>query len=237
MPQDPSDIGLEPDATESIAVPGLAAAALTGATPQVAENGNDSAMSAPVDTADEIPAAQISTERRPLRSPDGLDLAASAEALARVALAQDDPVAALDEGMDALAEVLADRDLARRQDETARRLEAGRDADFHQAYRHARWHRVGELIDLGYNLDQAVAIADANEAEIRARAAATGGAADEIIYRYAVMHGYRPQRPPVPPRTQPTPQPSALERLAAMSDEEFAQATRGERWQRLHRPS
>lgn len=181
------------------------------------------------------------------------EIAASVSVLAQVALQQEDPVAALEEGMEALAEALAERDLAVQEQELAEQaaleLKEVRQADFRGAYRHARLHRVGELVDLGYSLDHAVAITDANEADIRARASAAGGSLEEVIYRYALMHGYRPQGREPRARSRPdgagdphharqgrrVSQPSPWEQLATMNDEEFAKATDGERWHRLHR--
>lgn len=172
------------------------------------------------------------------------DMAGAIETLVRVALEMDDPVAALEEGMESLAEALAARDRAEHE-----RQQAAEElwVDQQAAYRHARFHRVGELIDVGYGLDQAVAITDANEAEIRARAAAAGSDPMETIYRYAVLNGYQGLRstPPigsaqsrstaedlVADSDDPT---HHLAALAGLSDEAFTEATKGDRWQKLLR--
>ncbi|HWA49758.1 MAG TPA: hypothetical protein VG742_15910 [Dongiaceae bacterium] len=170
------------------------------------------------------------------------ELASAVNALAQVALQMDDPVQALEDGVDALAEALVARQLAAQQESEReqllhRRQEAGL-ADLREAYRHARLHRVGDLVDVGYSLDQATAITDANEAEIRRRSQAAGRDPNAVIYEYAIRHGYRPRltqgsvrRPAaVSARRSVT---TALERLASLSDDEFAEATRGDRWERL----
>jgi hypothetical protein len=174
----------------------------------------------------------------PVTYGDQDEISANIEILARVALEQDDPVSALEEGATALAEMLALRD---REREGTRQLTQARDADLRDAYAHARLHRVGELVDMGYSLDQAIPIANTDEREIRMRAAQAGLDGAEIIYRYAILHGYQPQtasqsrmrgtagridRLTLQRRTQ-------LEALATMGDEEFAAATRGARWQEL----
>jgi hypothetical protein len=172
------------------------------------------------------------------------EIAGAIETLVRVALDMDDPVAALDEGVESLAEALAARDAAEHErQEAAEELWVDRQA----AYRHARFHRVGELIDAGYGLDQAVAITNANEAEILVRAAEAGSDPMEAIYRYAVLNGYPAHHAMLPTaRSQsrsiagdsgaagddPTPHLAALARL---SDEAFAEATKGDRWQKLLR--
>jgi len=163
--------------------------------------------------------------------------------LVGVALEMDDPVAALEEGAETLAEALAAREAA-----TQERLQAARERqiDEQAAYRHARLHRVSELIDVGHSLDQAVAITNANEADIRARAAAAGRNPMEPIYEYAVLNGYRSAPRPssgpsrghgparaMPPRRPAGQNPSALTALADMSDDDFAEATKGNRWQEL----
>jgi hypothetical protein len=182
------------------------------------------------------------------------EIAASVELLAQVALQQDDPVAALEEGAEVLAQMLAERDLAAQErhwaEEAARDRQEVLQVEFQQAYRHARLHRVGELVDLGYSLDQAVVVTNANEADIRQRALAAGRDPAEVILRYAVLHGYRPQRsaPPARPeagrrsamatggaRDLAERRPTTLESLAAMSDSDFAKATSGDKWQRLLR--
>jgi hypothetical protein len=157
-------------------------------------------------------------------------------ALVGVALEMDDPVTALEEGAESLAEALTAREIAA-QDQ--HRSAQERQVDEQAAYRHARFHRVAELIDTGYSLDHAIAITNANEAEIRARAVATGRDPMEPIYRYAVLNGYqgvRPERSGHVTRYQhaaverPS---SAMEALAQLNDEAFAEATKGDRWQRL----
>lgn len=171
------------------------------------------------------------------------DVAESVRYLAEIALQLDDPVTGLDEGADALAEALAERDLAiseqRQHEAVMQQMRQAQAADFELAYRHARLHRVGELIDLGYSLDQAVAVTSANEAEVRSRALAAGRNPEAAIYQYAMMHGYRPQvsavaRPQrAAAREGSHSRGSIMERLAEMSDEDFAVATSGENWQRL----
>jgi hypothetical protein len=170
------------------------------------------------------------------------EMAGAIETLVRVALEMDDPVAALEEGMESLAEALAARDLAQQEwQQAAEELWVDRQA----AYRHARFHRVNELIDVGYGLDQAVAVTNANEAEIRERAAAAGSDPMEAIYRYAVLNGYQGYRS-MPSmaglRSRSTAEePDAagddpshhLAALAGLSDEAFAEATKGDRWQKL----
>lgn len=171
----------------------------------------------------------------------GKEVEGAIEALVSMALRADDPVSALEEGVDSLTEALAARKVA-----TDEALRAARDrlVDEQAAYRHARFHRVSELIDLGYSLDQAVAITNGNEAEIAARAAATGRHPMEPIYEYAVRNGYRPFQPIVtkdrssqggPAASTRERSPSVLAALAQMSDEAFAEATKGDRWQRLLR--
>ncbi len=180
------------------------------------------------------------------------EIAAAVGVLTQIALQLEDPVSALDEGAEALAEMLAARDaeIERRHQAAAgaARVNARR-AEFEGAYRHARLHRVGELVDLGYQLDQAVAITNANEADIRSRALAAGRDPSGVIYRYALLHGYKPRSArghdchPASRETSVTAKPRSaggadrripeLEALAAMSDEEFGRATRGDRWQRL----
>ena len=175
--------------------------------------------------------------------PDG-EIAGAIETLVRVALDMDDPVTALDEGMESLAEALAARDAAERErQQAAAELWVDRQA----AYRHARFHRVSELIDAGYGLDQAVAITNANDAEIRARAAEAGSDPMETIYRYAVLNGYSGHHA-TPPIAEPQSRSRAvnpsgasadpthhLAALARLSDEAFAEATKGDRWQKLLR--
>ena len=174
--------------------------------------------------------------------PDG-EIAGAIETLVRVALDMDDPVTALDEGMESLAEALAARDAAERErQQAAKELWIDRQA----AYRHARFHRVSELIDAGYGLDQAVAITNANDAEIRARAAEAGSDPMEAVYRYAVLNGY-PGHHGMPPTAGPQPRLRAvsgaasddpahhLAALALLSDEAFGEATKGDRWEKLLR--
>jgi hypothetical protein len=165
--------------------------------------------------------------------------------LVNLALEADDPVAALDEGAESLADALVARDAAAEQSLQAA-LE--QEIEFEGAYRHARLHRVTELIDVGYSLDQAVAITNANEVEIRARALASGRNPMELIHQYAVLNGYqgvRPSGPASAPRRVPPgvmtrgeqgdSRLSAMQALVALSDDAFAEATQGERWQKLMR--
>ncbi len=174
------------------------------------------------------------------------ELASAVNMLAQVAMQMDDPVQALEDGVDALAEALVERQFAAQQQEhdgeaMRRREEAGL-AELQNAYRHARLHRIGELIDVGYDLDRAIAITNANEAEMHQRSLAAGRDPRAVIYEYAVRHGYRPTQARSARRTEgkanPRPamnhrQPTTMERLAGLSDEEFAQATAGDRWERL----
>ncbi len=170
------------------------------------------------------------------------ELASAVNMLAQVALQMEDPVQALEDGVDALAEALLARHSAAQREGEERQLqqrqqEAGL-ADMRNAYRHARMHRVGELVDVGYSLDQAIAITDANEAEIRERSQSAGRNPNAVIYEYAIRHGYRP-RPASPENKGPAaraakpPAVNALERLASLPDDAFAEATRGDRWERL----
>jgi len=164
------------------------------------------------------------------------------ETLVEVALEATDPVGALEEGAETLAEALAMRDLTARDEQLAT---SARQVDQHAAYRHARFHRVSELMGVGYDLDQAVAITNANEEEIRNRAIAAGRDPMEPIYRYAVLNGYRgvPRARAGmgygPPGTTSTAasrahrSASIIEALSGLNDQEFADATKGERWQRL----
>ena len=170
------------------------------------------------------------------------EMAGAIETLVRVALEMDDPVAALEEGADSLAEALAERDAM-----IQARLAAAREQhiDEQAAYRHARLHRVSELIDVGYGVDAAISITNANEAEVRARSLAMGRNPMEAIYQYAVRNGYRGRRPyldepsagrqhsPAPPRAE---RQSPMAALAQLSEEAFAEATKGDRWQRLMQP-
>lgn len=169
----------------------------------------------------------------------GGGIADAVNALVGISLEMDDPVKALEDGAESLAEALAARDIAAQEQ---RRVTQERWIDEQAACRHARFHRVAELMDVGYALDQAVAITNANEADIRARAAAAGRDPMEAIYRYAMLNGYRG----VPPeRQRPTTHnrpagtnvrgghSSTMEALAQLSDEAFEEATSGERWQRL----
>src|SRR5688572_5485739 len=173
------------------------------------------------------------------------EIASAIETLVRVALEMDDPVAALEEGAESLAEALAERDVA-----VQARLEEARErqVDEQAAYRHARFHRVSELIDIGYGVDDAISITNANEAEIRARALAMGRNPMEPIYQYAVHNGYRGTRlpmagspvsrgsPATPMREDRIDRSSSASALAQMNDEAFAEATKGDRWQKLMRP-
>jgi hypothetical protein len=171
------------------------------------------------------------------------EVAGAIETLVRVALEMDDPVTALEEGVESLAEALAARDVA---EQEWRQAAEEHWVDQQAAYRHARFHRVNELIDAGYGLDQAVAITNANEMEIRARAAEAGSDPMEAIYRYAVLNGYQGdlmQPVDVSEQRSTAKEPGIgsddaaqrLAALAALSDEAFAEATKGERWQRLLR--
>jgi hypothetical protein len=169
------------------------------------------------------------------------DIAGAISTLANVALDMDDPVRGLEEGVENLAEALVARDIA----VGDHRLAAHeREVDERVAYRHARFHRVAELIDTGYSLDQAVAIANANEAEVRARAMAIGRNPLEPIYQYAVRNGYCSSRPASPISMTGSQtlvaaakhtgvNPHAVEALARLSDEAFVEATKGDRWQKL----
>lgn len=198
-----------------------------------------------LDKAVQTVADELSRHSAPEFAPDNAgpdaEIAGAIETLVRVALEMDDPVAALDEGMESLAEALAARDLAEHE-----RQRAAEElwVDQQAAYRHARLHRVGELIDAGYGLDQAVAVTNANEAEIRVRAAEAGSDPREAIYRYAVLNGYQGHRsmPPIAvPQSRTAEEPGAasddpshhLAALARLSDEAFAEATKGDRWQKL----
>lgn len=172
------------------------------------------------------------------------EVAGAIETLVRVALEMDDPVAALEEGAESLAEALAARDAAEQE-----WLQAAEEMQLDQqaAYRHARFHRVSELIDVGYSLDQAVAITDADEADIRARATAAGRNPMEPIYQYAILNGYQGMRSaqasPIVEHERPLPRRShdaggsspSMEILAQLSEKAFAEATRGDRWQALMR--
>lgn len=170
------------------------------------------------------------------------EMAGAIETLVRVALEMDDPVTALDEGMESLADALAARDVAEQEwKQAAEELWTDQQA----AYQHARFHRVSELIDAGYGLDQAVAITNANEADIRARAADAGRDPMEAIYRYAVLNGYQGYRPvqPMASLSRPAVEPGRagndpaqnLAALADLNDEAFAEATKGDRWEKLLR--
>jgi hypothetical protein len=172
----------------------------------------------------------------------GEEIAGAIETLVRVALDMDDPVAALEEGAESLAEALAERDVA-----AEAQLEAARErqGDEQAAYRHARFHRVSELIDIGYSVDDAIRITNANEAEIRARALTMGRNPMEPIYEYAVRNGYRGTHSPMERRpadrrraatlVRENGRSSPLAALAELSDEAFAEATRGDRWHTLMR--
>jgi hypothetical protein len=171
-------------------------------------------------------------------------IAGAIETLVRVALEMDDPVAALEEGAESLAEALTARDLARQE---GQRVAEEQWVDQQAAYQHARFHRVSELVDAGYSLDQAVAITNTNEAEIRARAAAAGSDPMEAIYRYALLNGYQGRRPAPNAMTQnehgltehdgrsgdPV---QELADLVQLNDEAFAEATKDGRWLILMRP-
>lgn len=195
----------------------------------------------------------LAAQPAPATSVGSREIAAAVDVLTQIALQLDDPVSALEEGAEALAEALAARDAAIERQDHAAAADAAqasmRRAEFEDAYRHARMHRVGELVDLGYQLDQAVAITNANEADIRERALAAGRDPAGVIYHYALLHGYLPRSArrrgshPASEGTFPatkTRSPnssgrrfSELEALAAMSEEEFGRVTKGDRWQRL----
>lgn len=171
------------------------------------------------------------------------EMAGAIETLVRVALEMDDPVAALEEGAESLAEALSVRDMA---EQERQRAADEQWADQQAAYQHARFHRVSELVDVGYSLDQAVAITNANEADIRIRAAASGSDPMEAIYRYAVLNGYQgrgstrdsiPLGEGVPAEHGGKSRDPARElaHLAQLNDEAFAEATRGDRWRMLMR--
>jgi hypothetical protein len=173
------------------------------------------------------------------------EIAGAIETLVRVALEMDDPVAALEEGTETLAEALTERDAA-----AQARFEAARKQHIDQqaAYRHARFHRVSELIDIGYGVDDAIGITNANEADIRARALAMGRDPMDPIYEYAVRNGYRglhlsgkrlpndQEHLPGPRMEDGVNRSNSLAMLVQLNDEAFAEATKGDRWQRLMRP-
>ncbi len=195
-------------------------------------------------TPDEIDRSRRVPSDRAPPSDAGAQMDAAVDILARVVLEADDPVEALDQGAEALAEALAARDMAAKEQ---RRAAQERRIHEQGAYRHARFHRVTELIDLGYSLDQAVAITNANEAEIRTRAAAAGHDPMELIYQHATRNGYQGIRAPLPELPEGRragaaatqdhrgSQAPTLEVLAAMSDEDFAETTKGARWEKLLR--
>jgi hypothetical protein len=200
-----------------------------------------------LDTAVQAVALELGRRSDPGEDPAGAttpsEIEAAIETLVNVALDADDPVAALEEGADSLAEALAARDAAA---EEWLRAASERQAGLQGAYQHARLHRVMELMDVGYDLDQAVAITNTNEAQIRARAIAAGRHPMEPIYDYAVLNGYRstePGRPETKARDDSVPatlssggrQASTMETLVHLTDEAFAEATRGDRWERLMR--
>jgi len=136
--------------------------------------------------------------------------------------------------------------------------------DFLAAYEHARSERMVELIALGYRPEEAVAITFDNEMQVIRNAYASGRNPAQVIYDYAVQRGYqgaRPQAPTARPvqggmteadkvalaargQARSKSLSSAgggavatltLEALAGMTDAEFAEATKGNRWQRLLR--
>ena len=158
-------------------------------------------LNAAVDDADPVAGLDRAIEdiaselsRMPISDSNTFDPADSQSSIADaigvlvdIALEMDDPVAALEEGIDTLADALAARDAAmqaQQQAITAQYL------DHQAAYQYARFHRVGELVDLGYGLDEAVAITNTDEARIQARAKANGRHPMESIYRYAMLNGY-----------------------------------------------
>jgi hypothetical protein len=86
-------------------------------------------------------------------------------------------------------------------------------------------------------VDQAIEITNANEGEIRTRAAAAGRDPMDVIHDYAARNGYRRQvsQGGVGGRGG-TDHAGAVEPMAAlatMSDEAFAEATKGDAWRRL----
>lgn len=178
------------------------------------------------------------------RADAGEEIGRAIETLVSVALEADDPVSALEEGADSLAQALAARDDAAEQWHQAAQEQ---EIELEGAYRHARLHRVTELMDVGYSLDLAVAITNANEADVRARAIAAGRNPMEPIYEYAVLNGYRgvePDRSTGEAHGRPSrPSPvkdadrsvSAVQALARLSDQAFAEATKGDRWEALMR--
>lgn len=214
----------------------------------VLAQGRDQSDLTPDFNAEASDGAVLSQENgRRIAFADQSELDSAVGKLAQIALQMDDPVQALEEGAEALAEALVAREMAERQqqqlDQALHRQHEAQLAEFQQAYRHARLHRVSELVDVGYGLDQAVALTNANEAEIRQRAVMAGRDPNAVIYEYAVRHGYRPRPARDDGRFKRDRHPSArsaagqpvtvLERLAALNDEEFAQATQGDRWERL----
>lgn len=135
--------------------------------------------------------------------------------------------------------------------------------DYMEAYRHALHDRVTELMDLGYPMADAVQITNQNEREIVEMALAQGRNPAEVIYAHAARRGYRPAsvigQAPVQARVPAEAERVALaargqaaskslsaagggvsgslslEALAHMSDDEFAEATKGGKWERLLR--
>lgn len=214
----------------------------------------DAALESPdpvagLDNAVQTVADELSRHSAPKRDSEGAAgpdevIAGAIETLVRVALEMDDPVAALEEGTQSLAEALAERDVA-----AQAQLDAAREQqiDEQAAYRHARFHRVSELIDIGYGVDDAISITNANEAEIRARALAMGRNPMEPIYQYAVHNGYQGTHllgagspadrghSAVPTGEDRSDRSSSVAALAQLSDEAFAEATKGDRWRKLMR--
>ena len=196
-----------------------------------------------LDNAIQTIAAELSRDSTPDAGRKGLagpgeEMTGAIETLVRVALEMDDPVSALEEGAESLAEALAERDHA---EQAWQRAAEEKRADHQAAYQHARFHRVGELVDAGYSLDHAVAITNENEADIRAMATRTGNDPMDAIYRYAILNGYRGSRSPAPRATSARPAnvdtdlSRNLATLAQLSDEAFAEATSGDRWRELMR--
>lgn len=127
--------------------------------------------------------------------------------------------------------------------------------DFKDAYQHVVKSRIEELQAMGYPPQQAVQIAHANEAEMVAMALNQGANPAERIYALAKVRGYtaKPakQATPTPAEKLETVQkgqqaarslsnapgsaskPGSLEALLEMSDEEFDEATKGNKWPKL----
>ena len=135
--------------------------------------------------------------------------------------------------------------------------------DFLAAYEHARQARVSELCALGYTPQEALEITFDNELEVIQNAYANGRNPAEVIYDYAQRRGYggavssgapavranlgamsEAERVALAARGQAASKSLStagggstgaltLEALASMSDEEFTEATKGDRWHKL----